>query len=220
MRTAGGKREMKKLHHIVEVLAIAVTLTGCASTKAYFVDRGRDAADVVTVTVGAGLGAKARIGPLHAGILASFDAMGIRGGHIGGYDTFRTIGWDTTLSCVDAFYCDTTTKQRNKDYTAETYLSAESGKSKFMPDPHGGVPFICVPKCNAGVKPPQSCPYYYTQIEAVLAVGPSVRVGFNPGELLDFFLGWFGIDIMNDDIGTKTPKQESNKVSEDTAHPK
>jgi hypothetical protein len=40
---------------------------------------------------------------------------------------------------------------------------------------------------------------YYTQIEAVVALGPSFRFGFNPAELLDFLLGWFGVDIFHDD---------------------
>ena len=41
---------------------------------------------------------------------------------------------------------------------------------------------------------------YYTQIEAVVGAGPSVRLGFNPGELLDFILGWTTIDIYKDDL--------------------
>jgi hypothetical protein len=40
---------------------------------------------------------------------------------------------------------------------------------------------------------------YYSQIEVVAAAGVSLRIGFNPGELLDFFLGWFGVDTYHDD---------------------
>ena len=43
-------------------------------------------------------------------------------------------------------------------------------------------------------------PSYYNQIEAVIGVGPSLRLGFNPGELLDFILGWTTIDIYKDDL--------------------
>jgi hypothetical protein len=32
----------------------------------------------------------------------------------------------------------------------------------------------------------------------------SQRAGFNPGELVDFILGWAGIDIFNDDGVSKT----------------
>ena len=34
----------------VVAVAIIVSMTGCASTKAYLVDRGCDAADIFTVT--------------------------------------------------------------------------------------------------------------------------------------------------------------------------
>ncbi len=34
---------------------------------------------------------------------------------------------------------------------------------------------------------------------AVYAIVPYVRVGFSPGEFLDFLLGWFGADIAGDD---------------------
>ena len=33
------------------------------------------------------------------------------------------------------------------------------------------------------------------------ALGRTLRFGFNPGELLDFILGWFTIDIYGDDLG-------------------
>ncbi len=41
---------------------------------------------------------------------------------------------------------------------------------------------------------------YYSQIDIVAAAGLSVRFGFNPGELADFLLGWFGVDIYHDDL--------------------
>ena len=47
---------------------------------------------------------------------------------------------------------------------------------------------------------------YYTQCE--VAVGtffPSIRLGFNPGELLDFILGWTTIDIFRDDLEKDEP---------------
>ncbi|MFO1524078.1 MAG: hypothetical protein U1G05_19045 [Kiritimatiellia bacterium] len=43
---------------------------------------------------------------------------------------------------------------------------------------------------------------YYTQIEAEVGLVGSVRIGFNPGELLDFLLGWTTLDVFGDDIGT------------------
>ena len=43
---------------------------------------------------------------------------------------------------------------------------------------------------------------YLTQVEAVVGLGPSIRLGFNPGELLDFILGWVTLDIFNDDLNS------------------
>ncbi|MCZ6689741.1 MAG: hypothetical protein O7H41_09070 [Planctomycetota bacterium] len=37
------------------------------------------------------------------------------------------------------------------------------------------------------------------------------RVGFSPGEFVDFFLGWFGVDIAGDDVplaAEKLPVEE------------
>jgi hypothetical protein len=34
-------------------------------------------------------------------------------------------------------------------------------------------------------------------------VAGGLRVGFNPGELVDFLLGWTTLDIYNDDLGTR-----------------
>jgi hypothetical protein len=42
--------------------------------------------------------------------------------------------------------------------------------------------------------------YYYTQIEAALGVGGTIRIGMNAGEIMDFLFGWVGVDIMHDDI--------------------
>jgi hypothetical protein len=77
---------MKKVIHIVLAVVLA-SMTGCASTGRYFADRGRDAADIATVCVGVGAGAKVQIGPVHAGLIANTDLVGLRGGRL---FTFQT----------------------------------------------------------------------------------------------------------------------------------
>ncbi len=61
----------------------------------------------------------------------------------------------------------------------------------------------------------------YTEVEAVAALGPAVRVGINPGELVDFILGWTTLDIYSDDVGAELYKDESvapaSKVQGDTS---
>ena len=44
---------------------------------------------------------------------------------------------------------------------------------------------------------------YFTQIEVAAGFGLVTRVGFNPGELLDFFLGFAGVDLYDDDVELK-----------------
>jgi len=40
---------------------------------------------------------------------------------------------------------------------------------------------------------------FWTQIDLALGVYWPIRIGFNPGELLDFLLGWTALDIYGDD---------------------
>jgi len=57
------------------------------------VDRGRDAADIFTATIGVGGGAKARLGPVHAGIVPfNVGAFGLRGGSWDGDFSGLTFG--------------------------------------------------------------------------------------------------------------------------------
>lgn len=42
---------------------------------------------------------------------------------------------------------------------------------------------------------------FYTGFEAVAGAVVSLRLGANPGELVDFLLGFAGVDVMGDDVG-------------------
>ena len=55
-------------------------------------------------------------------------------------------------------------------------------------------------------------PSYYTDIECVAGFLLLIRIGFNPGELLDFLLGWTTLDIYDDDIGKRTKELEEKFV--------
>ena len=74
--------------------------------------------------------------------------------------------------------------------------------------------------CNAtnGVVWRQSIPYY-TQVEVVLGLGSHLRLGLNPGELLDFVLGWTTIDIFGDDHEARKQRKKSEAVEETTNPP-
>ena len=176
------------------LLISLIPLMGCSSARVYFLDRGNDIADVMSVAVGAGMGAKARVGPFQSGLLIQSDLAGLRGG---------------------TFFCD-----ENFDSVGEILfpiplipvISWSSGGAPFMSGSESFCPQKTFPRQKAfsstsvfliSISDGRPCPPYYTQIEAVVALGPSVRVGFNPGELLDLLLGWFSIDIYGDDIGKK-----------------
>lgn len=173
------------MKHILKITSLLIVLTcGTGCTTAYLLDRGRDAADVFTCTVGVGVGVKAKAGPVESGLILQGDSFGLRGGTtpkdkgksydlmllFGGFETYKTMEPDT----------------RNKEYQA------------FFVGP-----LICLQTDHS-----DSPPHVYTQIEVVVGLGPSLRLGFNPGEFLDLFLGFAGIDIYNDDLERRKLKIE------------
>lgn len=176
------------------LLGLTAILSGC--TMPYMINRGRDAADVFTTTVGVGAGAKARIGPIHAGLFAGIDAAGLRGGEletwsINGCEGMGLMSIEGTVLSFEAFqYVDQ--GDRGKDYIAE------------------GFPLISVVEKDkshrAFVHP------YYTQIEVAGGVLGTARLGVNPGELVDFILGWAMIDIFADDIENREKIEQKSPV--------
>jgi hypothetical protein len=171
------------------IVSLAALCSACA-TSGPALDRQRDAADIFTAVLGTGLGVKARIGPLQFALLGDLGGIGLRGG-----TTFCLIGNEPPgdsmelaegLVNVDGFAPDSrstrVTFDRRKAYGAV------------------GVLVFTVPQPADGLHWYDTAPYYFTQLEVVVGLGLSARLGFNPGELLDFTLGWFGIDIYNDDL--------------------
>ena len=61
-------------------------------------------------------------------------------------------------------------------------------------------------------------PARWTQIEVAAGLLGGVRLGFNPGELLDLLLGFFGVDLYDDDVAglpsdEKTPAERRWEAS-------
>jgi len=52
-----------------------------------------------------------------------------------------------------------------------------------------------------------------------VGLGGTVKLGLNPGELLDFILGWTTLDIFHDDIAGGIEMRESNQASDATSEP-
>ena len=185
------------------LLSSCIVLSGCA-TGSHLTDRGRDLADIMTVTMGKGFGAGARVGPLHLGLLGSIDHIGLRGG------AFRTkwsqesdFGWAGILDPLIAF------PGGDGLFTGGEWFRAPFDGSKIaeqrgkLYEVDGIAPFLMVPECESSSD--SNPAYYYTQLEASLGLGLTIRLGFNPGELVDFLFGWFGVDIYSDDLKGKRP---------------
>ena len=200
---------MKHALQIVAVFVATLSASGCATP--YMVDRGRDLADIFTATTGYGIGAKARVGPVAvAPFLAQNDSSGLRGGAffqgIKGGLAFADGGiTDVGLLCFsgDAF------GDRRYHWWQTNVVSILEQRGKTYEAAELWIPFIAVPRTPDTYGYPL---YYFTQIEVVVAVGRSVRLGFNPGELLDFILGWTTIDIFGDDLEAKKKRNSRTKV--------
>ena len=173
------------VRRLAPAAVLVLLCAGCASP--YWQDRRADAADVFTATVGVGLGATARIGPLHAGLGVNWDFYGIEAGEIGKLGSLgeAIVGLgdkatDVCIVCMGGSEID------------QGERSAVRGKNvAYRPS---GIPFWDPP-------PPESPnPARWTQIEVAAGLLGGVRLGFNPGELLDFLLGFFGVDLYGDDL--------------------
>ena len=170
-------------------ILVMLLLAGCATP--YMQDRKHDAADIFTVTVGTGAGAKARAGPITVGLLGNNDLFGFRKGcSLAPHHDLGSLGMmdlTCTLLSYEAFGSGWggIAKDRGKYYEAKGICGltwAEIWGWKEAP-------------WNANIP-------YYTQIDAVLGVGGSLRLGVNAGELLDFIIGWSTFDIFADDVET------------------
>jgi hypothetical protein len=196
--TPAAMCQLMKTLHLVASCAILACSCGCATP--YLHDRGRDAADILTASFGAGLGAKARVGPLQAGLLVQGDVAGLRAGTLGRLSKpddgpFLPLTSEVILLVVGGEGLQTSdplSGERGKDFIAGSVLPLI-----FLPESHDRKKSVSVPS-------------YFTQIEGVVALGVSVRFGFNPGELVDFLLGWAGIDFYGDDVACRSPAQVSS----------
>jgi hypothetical protein len=192
---------------------------GCRSTG-YLAERRRDLADVATASVGLGLGARARLGPVHlTPLMVDLELAGLRGGewfHIpdlamavtqppqeAGAVWWCSSIWDLPESCPDRERL----RQRGKAHIAmPLWASEDAGLYSLMTDT---LPFVSLPRPawkREGVRLPRYPAAYHTQIELSLAIGGSLRLGLNPGEFADFLLGWFWLDLYHDDTWSGEPR--------------
>jgi len=215
---------MKKIIQIGVAVVVIAGTTGCASTKAYFVDRGRDAADIFTATYGyGGGGAKARVGPIGTGLMDESPMYGLRGGDI--ITPYKMIEDGVERQRIfmgSEFFVGTTQSMaRAKSYLACMLFGINIPLHPTELDRAEVKTIASVQKCRVeDVRTSRLA--YLTQIEIAVGTVRIIRLGFNPGELLDFALGWFDVDIFGDDIeikNLKAEKEKSNQTSHRTDNP-
>ena len=171
----------------------------------------RDGADVFTATAGKGIGAETRIGPVHVGLIGAGDRAGLRGGQL---LPLRSSAGPSSIDsgayggeyCIGVFGYE--------------YFEAMAGSEAKTRRKEFETMFCVIPR-NQPLKSgkPVLNPAYWTQIEVVAGIGASLRLGFNPGELVDFLLGWFGIDFYGDDIEKTKMRSASNQPAQATEVP-
>jgi hypothetical protein len=75
-----------------------------------------------------------------------------------------------------------------------------SGTPDDRKEASGGIHLLTIP--DFGRDP--SAGHYWTNIEVSAAFGFGARLGFNPGEMLDFLLGFAGLDLYSDDLSHRS----------------
>ena len=191
------------------LLMLAVAGSGCVGARGYFGDRWADAKDVFTASVGTGGGVKARVGPVNAGFFLNSDLAGLRGGECFSLPDGPLAGGDADATLL-FFFSDQfdlrhppqsrsgTGASLRRVWAVGDSLAARNKCYRYgvvpLPSPLGASEFPRVP-------------YYYTQIEVAVGVGGTLRLGVNPGELLDFLLGWTTLDIFRDDLAARAERE-------------
>jgi hypothetical protein len=195
---------------IILLLLFAGTSTGCSYLEA----RGRDFLGCFRCTVGAGVGAHAsiQIGPLGygVGLWEGYEAglqgdWGFQASRSSFYSSpfplwlvttplYTKWKWDPACGCGYMPFAH---------YHHALWLR-NPGKKKTV-ELQKGMFLFCIK--GRGTDEGNYAAMWDSSwadplwIEVSLHCMVGVRVGFNPAEFVDFLLGWFGLDILNDDDG-------------------
>jgi hypothetical protein len=153
------------------------------------IDRWRDASDILTVAVGKGYGGKARVGPVHLGAFYNRDYMGLRGG-----ESHRQ--WSSKDALPSTFDFDLTFISGER-FDPEKFVRTRDRHKCFVASGVAGLSFS---KGFEGEDWSVGDASYYTQVEMAAGLVRTLRLGLNPGEVLDFLLGWVRIDLFDDDV--------------------
>ena len=182
---------------VISIAVVATLFTGCG----YWTDRVRDTADILTFGLERSLwGAKGQIGPF--GQLGMYcaghtpvgrpDGFGLAGGQFQSY-TFEDCTVPPLVGFVQARR--TVVDNRRKDFHVLSVVWCP------VLHPQTGSPSPSFFGGFEGADDWRRLAPRYTQVEIAAGLVYGLRVGFNPGELLDWLVGWFGGDLYADDVG-------------------
>jgi len=174
--------------------AAGLLLGGCASN--YWADRLSDAKDVMTCSAGLGLGAKARVGPLQVPLIVQSDYAGLRGGEFFA-SPMRDDFWTYVSEAGHVVEKPCPVYLRDYDTLYSGYEVFDPGgraeeRHKRVRSQGMGFATVDGDVRNLG---------FYTQVEGTVGVLISLRLGVNPGELVDAVLGFTTVDLYGDDVG-------------------
>ena len=163
---------------------------------------------MVTLTTGAGAGAKARVGLLPLGAFVGADLAGLRGGEafaVSFSDDRRPHDICVTAGAAfgvgggiwineDSSFHRLRSRSESADCGAIDRLWARDKVYSFD-DTDNWWTLDAFQPDDDHVRWD-----YCTQIEAAVGVGPMLRVAVNAAESVDFLCGWFIVDPLHDDI--------------------
>ena len=213
-----------RIVYVLVTLTCSVLLSGCASSQ-YGKNRRQDLADVFTLALGAGTGIQARVGAVQLAAINQADIVGLKAGcgFVDGENlheneqVYHAFPRPAKPNFNDEAVRDAFIKGKGNamDLRGEESLLhipmyqrrwySAFGHELFNPGPSYSAanrrktiaarsPFFGYTKLIA------ENPAYYTQLELAVGVGLTIRLGFNPGELLDLLVGFASLDLYGDDL--------------------
>ncbi len=198
-------------------------------------NRGRDGLDIATLELETHTyGAALRAGPVKAGLnyhAAKGTSVGLRGGDAGahnseeitiffaGRDIFRKSAPAAEDESVETPARAAGEEPEATDGEEAAKPPAKPGESDELMSQRGKAlaafsPFGTVLpaykkrslfKSTSGLAPA----YYYTQIEITVGIFAGIRIGLNPGELIDALAGLFTFDPFSDDEPFQTAEERA-----------
>ena len=183
---------------------LLLALVGCQTTV-YLPARARDAGDIFALALGVGGGAKVRSGPVRLGLLYQVDMHGYRYGsrlrNLSGEGWYNRMDIALLTMCLENYDSGHGREEsaRGKRFSATMGFPGLRPPKDFWSSIWTFVtPLSTLDPTFSRQRDPLFHPYY-TQCEVCVGLLGTLRLGANPGELVDFLLGWVGVDFFDDD---------------------